>query len=71
MAKGPDWGLAQLEGLSDTLADYYLFHAARADLHRRLHEHDAARDAYDAALALVVHPAERKYLERRRREVTA
>jgi RNA polymerase sigma-70 factor (ECF subfamily) len=70
MAKGPEWGLALLDGLSDRLSGYHLFHAARADLHRRLDERDAARSAYAAALALVTHPAERKYLERRRREVS-
>jgi RNA polymerase sigma-70 factor, ECF subfamily len=71
MAKGPAWGLAQLDALHEPLAQYYLFHAARADLHRRLDEREAALAAYDRALALVPHAAERKYLERRRREVSA
>jgi RNA polymerase sigma-70 factor, ECF subfamily len=70
MAKGPDWGLAQLDGLSDTLSGYHLYHAARADLHRRLGERSEARSAYIAALSLVVHAAERRYLERRLREVS-
>jgi RNA polymerase sigma-70 factor, ECF subfamily len=70
MAKGPDWGLAQLDALSETLSGYHLYHAARADLHRRLGQRDEALSAYSAALALVVHSAERQYLLRRRHEVS-
>ena len=71
MAKGPAWGLAQLESLEDALADYHLFHAARADLLRRDRRPADAQLAYAKALALVTHDAERRYLERRLAEVAA
>ena len=51
------------------LDDYHHFHAARADLLRRLERHDAAASAYDAALALVTNEAERRFLVRRLHEV--
>lgn len=53
------------------LARYHLLPAARADLLRRLGRHDEARQAYDAALALVGNEVERRYLERRRRALGA
>jgi RNA polymerase sigma-70 factor, ECF subfamily len=36
MADGPDVGLRVIDGLAEDLDDYHLFHAARADLLRRL-----------------------------------
>jgi RNA polymerase sigma-70 factor (ECF subfamily) len=51
------------------LDGYHLFHAARADLLRRLGRHDEAAEAYDAALALVANAAERRFLEDRRRSL--
>jgi RNA polymerase sigma-70 factor, ECF subfamily len=62
---GPGAGLAEVEGLD--LADYYLFHAIRADLLRRLGRRDKAEAAYDAAIGLAANAAERSFLERRRR----
>ena len=47
------------------LRDAQAFHAARADLLRRLGRRDEAIAAYRAALARVTHPAERRFLERR------
>lgn len=64
MAHGPERGLeliASIEGL----ADYHLFHAARADLLRRLERREAARGSYRVAIGLTTNPAERDYLERR------
>jgi RNA polymerase sigma-70 factor (ECF subfamily) len=71
MAKGPAWGLAQLEALDASLAGYHLLHAARADLLRRDGRPAEARQAYARALDLVTHEAERRYLERRLAEVAA
>lgn len=71
MAKGPAWGLAQLDALEDSLAHYHLFHAARADLLRRAGRPAEAQPAYAKALALATHGAERRYLERRLAEVAA
>ena len=71
MARGPEAGLAWMEQLerSGALAGYHLLPAAQADLLRRLGRTDEARAAYERALALVRHPAERKFLERRLAEL--
>lgn len=71
MARGPAWGLAQLDALEDALGRYHLFHAARADLLRRDGRPVEARHAYARALGLVTHDAERRYLERRLAEVAS
>jgi RNA polymerase sigma-70 factor (ECF subfamily) len=65
MRDGPATGLELVEGLADGLTDYRLWHAARADLLRRLGRNAEARTAYEAALALTVQEAERRFLERR------
>jgi RNA polymerase sigma-70 factor (ECF subfamily) len=65
---GPEAGLAAADGLD--LADYYLFHAIRADLLRRLGSRDEAEDAYDAAIGLAANAAELSFLERRRRSLS-
>jgi RNA polymerase sigma-70 factor (ECF subfamily) len=62
-------GLIQIEAL-DALDRYHLYHAARADLLRRLDRRGEAAAAYRRALALVGNDAERTYLERRLREVS-
>jgi RNA polymerase sigma-70 factor, ECF subfamily len=65
---GPQVALAELADLD--LDGYYLFHAIRADLLRRLgRDADAAR-AYDAAIARTANAAERAFLQRRRRELS-
>lgn len=51
------------------LKGYHVFHAVRADLLRRLGRGSEAVRAYEAALALTESPAERAWLERRRREL--
>jgi RNA polymerase sigma-70 factor (ECF subfamily) len=63
---GPDLALAELERLADTLDEYHAFHAARADLLRRLARSGESRVAYDDAIRLAGNPAERAYLTRRR-----
>ncbi len=65
---GPEAGLAAADGLD--LADYYLFHAIRADLLRRLGRRDEAEAAYDAAIGLAANAAELSFLERRRQSLS-
>ena len=65
--RGPAAGLAVLDTLD--LGGYHLFHAARADLLRRLGRSHEAAQAYDAALALAANAAERRFLEGRRRSL--
>ncbi len=65
MADGPERGLADMDGLSHELEGYAYFHAARADLLRRLGRADEARSAYEAALDLTANAAERSFLRRR------
>jgi RNA polymerase sigma-70 factor (ECF subfamily) len=67
MSEGPGRGLALLDelGASGDLDRYHLFHAARADLLRRLRYFEAAAEAYRRALALMANGVERAYLERR------
>jgi len=67
MSEGPRRGLELLDalGASGELDRYHLFHAARADLLRRLGSFEAAADAYRRALALMANGVERAYLERR------
>ena len=67
MADGPERGLELIDGLE--LRRYHLFHAARADLLRRLGRYEEAADAYRAALRLEPPARDRRYLERRLSEV--
>jgi len=69
MVDGPRAGLALIEGLAADLDRYHLLHAARADLLLRVRSWDAAAESYARALALVTNDAERRFLERRLREV--
>jgi RNA polymerase sigma-70 factor (ECF subfamily) len=66
-------GLRLIEQLEATgeLDGYHLLPAAKADVLRRLGRHSEATSAYERALSLVTHAAERRYLERRLREVRA
>ena len=65
MAWGAQTGLEMLLRLEDQADGFYPYHAARADLLRRLNEHEAAADAYKRALDLCGNQAERAYLRRR------
>lgn len=71
MADGPEVGLARVDAMlaGGALADYHLAHAARADLCRRLGRLAEAREAYGRALALARQDPERRFLERRLREL--
>ncbi|MFY1594355.1 RNA polymerase sigma factor [Micromonospora sp. WMMD737] len=63
---GPGVGLAEIDRLAEALDGYHAFHAARADLLRRLGRGGESRTAYDRAIGLAGNPAERAYLTRRR-----
>jgi RNA polymerase sigma-70 factor, ECF subfamily len=65
---GPGAALAVLEDLQ--LESYYLYHAIRADLLRRLGRSADAALAYDAAAARTGNAAEQAFLERRRQELS-
>ncbi len=67
MSEGLEQGLTLIDqlGVSGELNDYYLFHAARADILRRLVRRDQATGAYRQALALTTNQVEREYLRRR------
>ena len=71
MSDGLDIGLRLVDELGDdgSLKDYHLFHAARADLLRRLGRYAEAAQAYERALALVENEMESRYLHRRLDEV--
>lgn len=67
MAEGFEKGLALIDaiGAGGALQNYYLFHASRADLLRRLHRYDEALIAYTAALSLTTNEIEQKYIRGR------
>ncbi len=69
MADGPDRGLGMVDSLEKELGGYYLFHAARADLLRRMDRRSEAASAYRRALDLATNDTERAYLERRLAEM--
>jgi RNA polymerase sigma-70 factor (ECF subfamily) len=65
---GLDRGLALIDDLESQLREYHAYHAARADVLRRLGRTTDARTAYDAAIRLAGNTAEVAFLERRRDE---
>jgi RNA polymerase sigma-70 factor (ECF subfamily) len=71
MAEGPERGLELMDRpeLAGPLADYRWYHAARADLLRRLGRRPEAHAAYKRALELAENRQERAYLQRRLTEV--
>jgi RNA polymerase sigma-70 factor, ECF subfamily len=66
--QGPAAALTLLDGLH--LDRYYLYHAIRADLLRRLGRPGDAAESYEIALALTGNTAERAYLAARSAEVS-
>jgi RNA polymerase sigma-70 factor, ECF subfamily len=71
MAEGPQRGLDLMKELAaaSDLENYHLLHAARADMHRRLGSNPEAAEEYQKALALVTNDSERRYLEKRLKQV--
>jgi RNA polymerase sigma factor (sigma-70 family) len=65
----PGVALAEIDRLAEPLDGYHAFHAARADLLRRLGRSGESRLAYDRAIDLAGNPAERAYLTRRRNQL--
>jgi RNA polymerase sigma-70 factor (ECF subfamily) len=63
---GPEVALAAVNRLDDKLAGYHPYHAARAELLRRLGHSQKAREAYNKAIELAGNTAEIAYLTRRR-----
>ena len=72
MSRGLETGLEQIEQIATTgdLDSYYLYHAARADLLRRLKRNEEALAAYERALSLNANAVERRYLRRRMAELS-
>ena len=72
MHQGPEAGLALIDAVLERgeLQGYYLAHSTRADLYRRLGRNDDARSAYQCALMLEPSEPERRFLEKRLRELT-
>jgi len=73
MVEGPRPALKLIDRLAATgqLDSYHLLHAARADLLRRIGSAAEAAASYQRALALVSNESERRFLERRLREMQA
>jgi RNA polymerase sigma-70 factor (ECF subfamily) len=71
MCEGPDHGLGLMDQLGSTgeLESYYLYHAARADILRRMHRQNEALQEYKRALALTSNTVEQGYLRRRIEEM--
>jgi RNA polymerase sigma-70 factor (ECF subfamily) len=69
MVDGPKAALALIDAVAGELENYHLLHAARADLLRRSGSFEEAAKAYRRALALAGNESERRFLERRLREV--
>jgi RNA polymerase sigma-70 factor (ECF subfamily) len=67
MSEGFERGLELIEavGADGALDHYYLYHASRADLLRRLNRFDEARSAYETALSLTTNSVEQNYIRRR------
>lgn len=73
MVQGPRPALAIIDELAAAgdLDSYHLLHSARADLLRRIGSAEEAAKAYERALALVSNDSERRFLQRRLRDVRA
>ncbi|MBS2026656.1 MAG: sigma-70 family RNA polymerase sigma factor [Deltaproteobacteria bacterium] len=70
MVDGAAAGLARLDPLVRDLDGYHLFHAARAELLRQLGRRDDAARAYRRAEGLARHEPERRFLQRRLKELS-
>jgi RNA polymerase sigma-70 factor (ECF subfamily) len=72
MSEGLEQGLTMIDGLGaeGELDSYHLYHAARADLLRRLGRNCEALESYQRSLALTTNAVELRYLRRRIAELT-
>lgn len=72
MSEGPERGLSLIESANakGALENYYLFHASRADLLRRLGRIAESAKAYNRALSLTTNSVEQSYIRRRLQELT-
>jgi RNA polymerase sigma-70 factor (ECF subfamily) len=66
-SEGLERGLQEVDrvGASSELESYYLFHAARADILRRLGRRDEAQRCYEQAISRTDNAVEQAYLRRR------
>jgi RNA polymerase sigma-70 factor (ECF subfamily) len=71
MIDGPEQALALIDKIAakGDLKDYHLLHAARADMLRRLKRNTEAAQSYNRALELVTNEPERRFLQKRLREL--
>jgi RNA polymerase sigma-70 factor (ECF subfamily) len=67
MSAGFEEGLRRIDAIGETheLDGYYLLHAARADILRRMNRFEEASEAYRRALALATNRIEQDFLTRR------
>lgn len=72
MVDGPQSGLAIMNALASNgdLENYHIFHSARAELLRRSGLREDAAKSYSRALELVTNDSERRYLQKRLKEVS-
>jgi RNA polymerase sigma-70 factor, ECF subfamily len=72
MADGPAAGLVALDAIAniDSLENYHLLHATRADFYRRLDRPGEATASYRKALVLTNNVAEQRFLKRRLAELS-
>jgi RNA polymerase sigma-70 factor (ECF subfamily) len=73
MRDGPSAGLVLIDAIlaRGELEGYLWAHSARADLYRRLGRTAEARASYERAISLTKLEPERRFLERRLRELRA
>jgi len=71
MAAGLERALELVDALAEAgeLSDYHLLYATRADLLRRIGNHSEAASSYERALELATNESERRFLQRRLRQV--
>jgi RNA polymerase sigma-70 factor, ECF subfamily len=73
MSEGLERGLTLIDQLGSMaeLESYYLYHAARADILRRLRRQDEAVREYRRAIDLTTNTVEQQYLRRRMTEIAS
>jgi RNA polymerase sigma-70 factor (ECF subfamily) len=71
MHKGPEAGLQQIDAIlgRGKLNDYHLAHSARAELCRKIGRKNDARTSWERALTLAQQDPERRFIERKLREL--